>query len=67
MSDMNTSFGTSVYRISPLHGTENFNTWRVQIEDILTDLGLFDYVTGVETFPEYDLVETRITPPKDEK
>ncbi|QRW09874.1 Retrovirus-related Pol polyprotein from transposon TNT 1-94 [Ceratobasidium sp. AG-Ba] len=57
MSDMNSSSGTSVYRISPLHGTENFNTWRIQMEDILTDLGLFDYVSGTSQFPPYDLVK----------
>ncbi|KAG8703200.1 hypothetical protein FRC09_004302, partial [Ceratobasidium sp. 395] len=65
MSDMNTSSGTSVYRITPLHGTENFNTWKVQIEDILTDLGLFEYVTGVNVFPPYEMVQTKVTPPKD--
>ncbi|QRV82479.1 integrase core domain protein [Ceratobasidium sp. AG-Ba] len=55
MSDMNTSSRTSVYCISSLHGTENFNTWRIQMEDILTDLGLFEYVNGKTPFPPYDV------------
>ncbi|KAF8596611.1 hypothetical protein BDV93DRAFT_454612 [Ceratobasidium sp. AG-I] len=40
---MNSSAGTSVYRITPLRGTNNYNTWRIQMEDILTDLALYDY------------------------
>ncbi|QRW11192.1 integrase core domain protein [Ceratobasidium sp. AG-Ba] len=60
------SSGTSVYRISPLHGTENFNTWRIQMQDILTDLDLMDYVTGVKKFPPYDIKTDIHTPPKDE-
>ncbi|QRV77019.1 gag-polypeptide of LTR copia-type [Ceratobasidium sp. AG-Ba] len=66
MSDTNMSSGTSVYRISPLHGTENFNTWRIQMQDILTDLDLMDYVTGVKKFPPYDIKTDIHTPPKDE-
>ncbi|KAF8598257.1 hypothetical protein BDV93DRAFT_561521 [Ceratobasidium sp. AG-I] len=51
MSDMNSSAGTSVYRITPLQGTDNYNTWHIQMEDILTDLALYDYVTGDTPFP----------------
>ncbi|QRV90226.1 gag-polypeptide of LTR copia-type [Ceratobasidium sp. AG-Ba] len=57
MSDTNMSFTTSVYRIPSLQGTENFNTWRIQMQDILTDLELIDYVTGAKAFPSD-------TPPK---
>ncbi|QRV88671.1 gag-polypeptide of LTR copia-type [Ceratobasidium sp. AG-Ba] len=57
MSNMNTSSSTSVYRITPLHGTENFNTWRIQMEDILINLGLFEYVNGASRFPTYDTIK----------
>ncbi|QRV97795.1 integrase core domain protein [Ceratobasidium sp. AG-Ba] len=51
MSDTNMSYTTSVYRIPSLQGTENFNTWRIQMQDILTDLELIDYVTGAKAYP----------------
>lgn len=34
------------YRISPLQGQENYIIWRIQMTDILTDMGLWDYVAG---------------------
>jgi hypothetical protein len=39
------------YRIDPLRGAENYTTWRVQISDILTDMGLWEYTTGTITKP----------------
>ncbi|CAE6441685.1 unnamed protein product [Rhizoctonia solani] len=33
-----------LHRIPHLDGVENYNTWRVQMEDILTDLDLLKYV-----------------------
>ncbi|KAG8679278.1 hypothetical protein FRC09_019079, partial [Ceratobasidium sp. 395] len=62
---MNKSSAISVYLIMPLHSTENYNTWKVRIEDILTDLGLFRYVTGVDVFPPCNIIESKVTPPKD--
>ncbi|QRV90412.1 integrase core domain protein [Ceratobasidium sp. AG-Ba] len=58
MSDTNMSFTTSVYRIPSLQGTENFNTWRIQMQDILTDLELIDYVTGAKAYPSDTLPNT---------
>lgn len=34
------------YRIESLKGAENYITWRVQLEDILSDLGLWEYTSG---------------------
>ena len=36
---------TSVYRINPLKGLENYPVWKIQMMDILTDLGLWGYVS----------------------
>jgi hypothetical protein len=63
MSDMNGSVGTSMYRISPLRGTDNYNIWRIQMEDILTNLGLYEYTTGTEAFPLYGTTTQTITVP----
>ncbi|KAF8593026.1 hypothetical protein BDV93DRAFT_461955, partial [Ceratobasidium sp. AG-I] len=46
---MNLIAGTSVYRITPLRGTDNYNTWRIQMEDILTDLALYDYKKWIKS------------------
>jgi hypothetical protein len=46
-----TNEGSGNYRIDPLRGAENYTTWRVQILDILTDMGLWEYTTGTITKP----------------
>lgn len=38
---------SNVYRIEALKGAENYATWRVKMEDILTSLDLWDYARGV--------------------
>lgn len=43
---MSTYEGSGSYRIDPLRGADNYITWRVQISDILTDMGLLEYVNG---------------------
>ncbi|QRV96308.1 Retrovirus-related Pol polyprotein from transposon TNT 1-94 [Ceratobasidium sp. AG-Ba] len=46
MAENNThSSTTGLHRIEALRGTDNYNVWRIQMEDILTDLELYDYVT----------------------
>ncbi|KAF5363236.1 hypothetical protein D9757_005853 [Collybiopsis confluens] len=42
---------TSAYRIQHLSGPENYPTWRTKMLDILTDLGLEEYVLGTNTEP----------------
>ena len=37
---------SNVYRIEALKGAENYATWRVKMEDILTSLDLWDYARG---------------------
>ena len=39
------------YRIEHLKSAENYQTWSVQIKDILTEAGLFDIVSGVTPRP----------------
>jgi hypothetical protein len=34
------------YRIEPLRGAENYVLWKIQMEDILVDMGLWEYVLG---------------------
>ncbi|TDL13567.1 hypothetical protein BD410DRAFT_846818 [Rickenella mellea] len=36
--------GSSIYRIDPLKGAENYPTWKIKIKDILTDMGLEDHI-----------------------
>ena len=45
------------YRIEPLKGAENYITWRVQISDILTDMGLWDYTSGASARPNTSFEE----------
>ncbi len=40
------------YRIEALKGAENYLSWRTQISDILTDLGLWEYTSGQKPRPE---------------
>src|ERR1700678_2816000 len=49
MSDTVTTGSTNVYRIEPLKGAKNYAVWKIKMMDILTDQGLWDYVT--ETAP----------------
>lgn len=39
---------TGLHRIEALRGTDNFNVWKIQMEDILTDLKLYHHVTRTE-------------------
>jgi hypothetical protein len=61
----NTARSTSLHRITPLHGTENYNTWRIQMEDILTDLDLYQYVSRSTLKPPKRITVT-VTDCKDE-
>ncbi|QRV98799.1 integrase core domain protein [Ceratobasidium sp. AG-Ba] len=42
----------SLHRIAPLRGSDNYNMWRVQMEDILTDLDLYGYVDLSNPLPD---------------
>ncbi|OJT11738.1 Retrovirus-related Pol polyprotein from transposon TNT 1-94, partial [Trametes pubescens] len=41
---------SSSYRIEPLNG-DNYHTWRIQMQDILAELELWEYVSGNNTLP----------------
>ncbi|QRW23941.1 Copia protein [Rhizoctonia solani] len=65
MVDTNPSTSTNngmsgLHRIPPLQGTDNYNMWRTQMEDILTNLDLYGYVNGTITMPS--LTTTTTTP-----
>src|ERR1700678_492622 len=48
---------TNIYQIEPLKGAENYAIWKIKMMDILTDQGLWDYVTETaQTDP--DLLNT---------
>jgi Domain of unknown function (DUF4219) len=49
MSDT-TGSTTNVYRIEPLKGAENYAVWKIKMMDILTDQGLWEYVSGTKRF-----------------
>lgn len=51
-SDKTTSGGG--YRIESLRGRENYALWKIQMEDILVDMDLWDYVHGDKTKPAAD-------------
>ncbi|QRV85620.1 integrase core domain protein [Ceratobasidium sp. AG-Ba] len=51
---------TGLHRIAPLRGSDNYNVWRIQMEDILTDLDLYKYVDRSYTIPS-QTIELRIT------
>ncbi|KAJ3473570.1 hypothetical protein NLI96_g12937 [Meripilus lineatus] len=44
----------SSYRIDSLKGPDHYPVWRVQMQDILTDLGLLKYTDGSEQKPTTD-------------
>ncbi|KAJ8522799.1 hypothetical protein ONZ45_g628 [Pleurotus djamor] len=55
MSTQSTSSSsTSIYRIDPLKGAENYSVWKIKMTDILTDLDLIGYVDGSEKKPDND-------------
>lgn len=64
MSASTESSGT--YRIEPLKGSENYLTWRVQITDILTDMGLWEHTSGDKAQPT-DAAEFAVWNKKDRK
>lgn len=45
------SDSTSSYRIDPLRGEDNYNSWRVQITDLLNELEIWDHISGDEPRP----------------
>ena len=47
MSDEN----TTSYWIEPLKGEENYVPWSVQMQDILRELDLLEYITGETKIP----------------
>lgn len=55
---MSDNQSTSVYRIEPLKGAENFPVWKVKLTDILTAQDQYDYVEGkgkpADSAPEAD-------------
>lgn len=52
---------TSLHRIAPLRGSDNYNVWRIQMEDILTDLDLDTYVNRTTQMPLPDDKTTAAT------
>ena len=46
---------TSAYRIQHLTGEDNYPTWAIKMMDILTDLGLLEYVLGTNIKPVHTL------------
>ncbi|QRV85201.1 Retrovirus-related Pol polyprotein from transposon TNT 1-94 [Ceratobasidium sp. AG-Ba] len=56
---------SGLHRIPPLKGVENYNVWRVQMEDILTDLDLYGYVNRTIPVPPETITVTE-TGQKDE-
>lgn len=43
---------SSIHRITPLQGSSNYSSWKVQMLDVLTDLTLEDYVETGATAPD---------------
>ncbi|QRW04511.1 integrase core domain protein [Ceratobasidium sp. AG-Ba] len=56
---------SGLHQIPPLKGVENYNVWRVQMEDILTDLDLYGYVNRTIPVPPETITVTE-TGQKDE-
>ena len=40
------SSASTLYRIEPLKGAENYTSWKLKLEDILMEQGLWDYVNS---------------------
>ncbi|QRW23748.1 integrase core domain protein [Rhizoctonia solani] len=49
---------SGTHRIAPLRGTENYNMWRIQMEDILSDLDLYGYVNKTIIAPSKTVLKT---------
>ncbi|KAG9082369.1 hypothetical protein FRC06_005106, partial [Ceratobasidium sp. 370] len=58
---------SSVHRILPLRGSENYTTWRIQMEDILTDMDMYGHVSGSKPMPPLTETEVTLTHPADAK
>ncbi|KAG9079497.1 hypothetical protein FRC06_007693 [Ceratobasidium sp. 370] len=58
---------SSVHRIPPLRRSENYTTWRIQMEDILTDMDMYGHVSSSKPMPPLTETEVTITPPADAK
>ncbi|QRW23993.1 integrase core domain protein [Rhizoctonia solani] len=56
---------SGLHQIPSLRGTENYNTWRIQMEDILTNLDLYSYVDGTNERPK-PKIKIRVTGRKDD-
>ena len=66
MADSNQGFSSSLHCIPALRGTENYNVWRIQTEDILTDLDLYGHVSRTITCPPIEESTVTLVPPMDE-
>ncbi|KAJ3551630.1 hypothetical protein NM688_g4592 [Phlebia brevispora] len=55
------------YRIPPLKGAENYCMWRIQMQDILRDQGLWGYVDGSLPCPEGNAIAGSIWGQADQK
>src|SRR5215471_13529890 len=51
---MESAGGNRLYRIDPLKGPEHYPVWKIKMMDILTDSGLWEYVTGSKPRPADD-------------
>jgi hypothetical protein len=49
---MSQSDSQSIHRIEPLQGSDNYAPWKVQVLDILTDLGLDDHINFDAAVPD---------------
>ncbi|QRW23117.1 Retrovirus-related Pol polyprotein from transposon TNT 1-94 [Rhizoctonia solani] len=65
-SGANAGGAGSLHRIPPLQGADNYNVWRIQMEDVLTDLDLYGHADGSKLKPN-SKVEVAITGRKDDE
>ncbi|KAF8690093.1 Encoded by, partial [Rhizoctonia solani] len=63
-SGANAGGAGSLHRIPPLQGANNYNVWRIQMEDVLTNLDLYGHADGSKLKPN-SKVEVAITGRKD--
>ncbi|QRW24725.1 Retrotransposon gag protein [Rhizoctonia solani] len=63
-SGANAGGAGSLHWIPPLRGANNYNVWRIQMEDVLTDLDLYGHADGSKLKPN-PKVEVAITGRKD--
>ncbi|KAL4268976.1 hypothetical protein AB1N83_002396 [Pleurotus pulmonarius] len=45
MSTTDNSTTSSIYRIEPLKGLENYAVWKIKMTDMLTDMGIYEHAT----------------------